>query len=85
MFSAATGRSARLTRYPNVSPVGPRTISGARALAFRIASARIRNAMITVDFPALFGPTRTLNAESAIEHCLNAFEVAEAYEGKPLH
>jgi len=74
MFSAATGRSAKFTRYPNLSPTGPRRSSGARTLAFRIASARIRNAVITVDFPALFGPTSTLNDERATEYCLKALK-----------
>ena len=74
MFSDATGRSDRLTRYPSLSPLGPCSHSGDRARAFRIASDRILNAVITVDFPALLGPTRTLKVESDNEYCLKALQ-----------
>lgn len=39
-----------------------------------MASDRILNAVMTVDLPALFGPTRTLNDERATEYCLNALK-----------
>src|SRR5258708_767938 len=59
MFSAAMGRVSSGMCHPGRRPFGPITQPGDVDRARRSACAKSRNEPISVDFPQLFGPTRT--------------------------
>ena len=74
MLLDATDIDAKSTLYPYSCPDGPRINSGFLAPALRKPDARMRNAMRTVDLPALLGPTITLKCLRCRAKCSNALK-----------
>src|SRR5438874_1661518 len=72
-------------RYPSrVNPPGAGTCSGLLVRAPLRPAASTRNAPIAVDFPELFGPTRTFIRDSETEKFLNPFLVTKTNRRESL-
>ena len=77
MSSAETG-------YPSLSPSGVVTMSGRLALARFKPALRILSALITVDLPQLFGPTRMFVSPSDTENLRNALKFRNSTDVKTI-